>query len=450
MKRTEQIVPMTEEMLSKLARLVKYNSVQSEAQPGMPFGVGPAGCLEEGLQIAQELGFATTNLDNYCGYAEIGEGKDIIGIVAHLDIVPAGEGWDTDPFTMTRKGDMVYGRGVTDDKGAVIAGLYAMKLVQESGVKLNKRIRLLMGCNEETGSACMRYYNEHEEPITTGFTPDGYFPGIFGEKGGCGMLVHSKNTKILSMNGGFVSNAVCNHVVTVVSAADVDAGKLKKELSATPLVSFSVTEEDGKLTIDAVGVAAHASTPHLGVNAASYTMQALQNAGMEDDFVDFYMSHVGTTCDGVGIGLKIGDEYGDLTMNNGIVKTQDGEIFCTIDIRYPVTYTPADIYKLTEGKLEDEKGRIEIKHVGEPLFHDPNSELVQGLYNAYKEVTGDETRKPMVIGGGTYAKSIPGIIAFGCEFPDVDNHIHDKNESMSISDLQLQVDVYTQAILNLL
>ncbi len=450
MKRLEQIKPLTEEMLNNLARLVQYDSQLAEAIPGMPFGQGPADCLAEGLKIAEEMGFATKNLDNYCGYAEMGQGEEIIGIAAHLDVVPAGEGWDTDPFTMTRIGDTVYGRGVTDDKGAVIATLYAMDLVRKSGVPMNKRVRLLMGCNEETGSRCMKYYVEHEEPITAGFTPDGYFPGIFGEKGGCGMLFSSKNTKILSMNGGFVSNAVCNHCVTVIPNHSVCKDKLEAALAATPLKSFTLTEDDGKLTIDAQGVAAHASTPHLGVNAAAYTMEALQKAGMEDDFVDFYMSHIGTACDGSGIGLKIEDAYGALTLNNGIMKTENGVIYGTIDIRYPVTYTPEDIYKLTEGKLEDEKGKVEIRNVGTPLFHDPESPLVKGLYEAYTEVTGDTTRKPMVIGGGTYAKSIPGIIAFGCEFPEIDAHIHDKNECLTIEGLQTQVDIYTQAIINLL
>ena len=245
MKRIDEIRAKTPEMLENLSRLVKYDSQLGKALPGMPFGQGPADCLAEGLSIAEELGFSVKNLDNYCGYAEMGQGREIIGIAAHLDVVPAGEGWDTDPFTMVRKGDRVYGRGVTDDKGAVIAGLYAMDLVRKSGVPLRKRVRLLMGCNEETGSKCMEHYNEVEEPITAGFTPDGYFPGIFGEKGGCGMLVTSKKTGILSMNGGFVSNAVCNRCTTTIPGTAVEKAALEKALAGTPLKSFTVTEAEG-------------------------------------------------------------------------------------------------------------------------------------------------------------------------------------------------------------
>lgn len=438
-----------EEMIQALARLVKYNSVEGEALPGKPFGEAPAACLAEALQIAEEMGFETKNMENYCGYAEMGSGKDIIGIVGHLDVVPAGEGWETDPFTVVRKGDVIYGRGVNDDKGAVIASMFAMKAVKDMGIPMNKRVRLLMGCNEETGSACMQYYAEHGEPITTGFTPDGYFPGIFGEKGGMKLNFYSKHTNIISMNGGFVSNAVCNHCVTVVPADAVDVQKLK-DCFAADHIEAVVTEENGAITMDVQGVAAHASTPELGVNAAAFTMKALQDAGMKDDFVEFYMSHFGTTCDGVGIGAKVSDEYGALTLNNGIVKTADGVISGTIDIRYPVTLNPEKMRALVAPYLEDENGRIEIDHIGEPLFYPEDSELVKKLHEAYVEVIGDTKTQPMVIGGGTYAKSVPGIIAFGCEFPGEDNHIHDANESMKLEQFAQQVEIYKKAILKLL
>ena len=450
MKRMDKIEPMTDEMIAALGRLVRHESVQGDPLPGKPFGEGPAACLAEALQIAQDMGFSVANMENYCGYAEMGEGKDIIGLCAHLDVVPAGEGWDTDPYVMTRKGNLLYGRGVSDDKGAVIASLYAMKLVKESGVPLKKRVRLLMGCNEETGSACMAYYAKHGEPITAGFTPDGNFPGIHGEKGSCHMTARSKHTKILSMNGGFVSNAVCNRCVTKVPAAKVPEDALCSELKKTALTAWKVTEENGVLTIEAQGVAAHASTPLQGVNAAGCTMQALKNAGMQDDFVDFYLSHIGTACDGAGIGCKTEDAYGNLTLNNGIVRTENGQIICTIDIRYPVTLKPEQLRTMAEPYLEDSKGSITIDAVGEPLFYPEDSALVQNLLKAYQEVTGDSETRPMVIGGGTYAKSVPGIIAFGCEFPGDDNHIHDANESLKIRDFQMQVDIYAQAILNLL
>ena len=148
----EKIHATTEELLSNMERLVAIDSQLGTPAEGMPFGEGPAKVLHEALQIADELGFKTVNLDNYCGYAEMGEGEEIVGIAGHLDIVPAGGDWTYDPFKLTREGDYVYGRGTTDDKGPVMEALYAMKLLRDSGVKLNKRVRLIMGCNEENGS----------------------------------------------------------------------------------------------------------------------------------------------------------------------------------------------------------------------------------------------------------------------------------------------------------
>lgn len=180
MNTREQIHALSEEMLENLGKLVAVDSQLGTPSEGKPFGEGPAEALEIGLEIARELGFKTVNLDNYCGYAEMGEGEEIVGIAGHLDIVPVGGDWTYDPFKLTRDGDHVYGRGTTDDKGPVIEALYAMKLLKDSGVKLNKRVRLIMGCNEETGSKCMAHYNEVEEELSCGFTPDANFPCIHG------------------------------------------------------------------------------------------------------------------------------------------------------------------------------------------------------------------------------------------------------------------------------
>ena len=446
----EKIHALSEEMVANLGRLVAIDSQLGTPEEGKPFGEGPAKALSVGLQIAEEMGFRTVNLDIYCGYAEMGEGDEIVGIAGHLDIVPVGGDWSYNPFELTRKGDYVYGRGTTDDKGPVMEALYAMKLLRDSGVKLNKRVRLIMGCNEETGSRCMQHYNEVAEELSCGFTPDASFPCIHGEKGHMGMTVYSKNTKIIAMNGGFVSNAVCDNCTAVIPAEDGLKEKLEAAFANTKLQEYKVTEENGEIHIEAKGVPAHASTPTLGVNAAGVTFECLEKAGFEDDFVTFYNTHLGTSCDGAGIGLKFADAYGDLTFCNGIVKTEDGVISCTIDIRVPVTLKEEELRSMCEGKLEDENGRIEIRSVGESLFFPADSPLVTALYKAYVDVTGDTENKPMVIGGGTYAKSLKNIIAFGPEMPGIDYRIHSADENILVSGMEESVLIYMEAIKNLL
>lgn len=450
MQMREKIHALVPEMLEDLGKLVAIDSQLGTPSAGKPFGDGPAKALETALQIAEGMGFKTVNLDNYCGYAEMGEGEEIVGIAGHLDIVPVGGDWSYPPFQLTQEGDFVYGRGTTDDKGPVIEALYAMRLLRDSGIELNKRVRLIMGCNEETGSKCMEHYNQVEEPLSCGFTPDANFPCIHGEKGHMAMTAYSKNTKILSMNGGFVSNAVCDSCTTVVPSEAHLAERLEQALTKTKLQTYRVTEADGQITIYAKGVPAHASTPALGVNAAGVTMKCLAQAGFKDDFVAFYNQYIGTACDGAGVGLKIADAYGELTFCNGMVKTEKGVLVCSIDIRVPVTFTKEDILHRIEGNLEDANGRIQVDEIGEPLFYPKASSLVDALYTAYVQVTGDTKNQPMVIGGGTYAKTLKNIIAFGPEKLGTDYRIHGADEFILLSEMEEAVEIYKNAIQNLL
>ena len=264
------------------------------------------------------------------------------------------------------------------------------------------------------------------------------------------MMAYSKHTKILSMNGGFVTNAVCDSCMTVIPAAAGLKEKLEKELAETKLQEYRVTEENGEITIYAKGVPAHASTPTLGVNAAGVTFECLEKAGFEDDFVRFYNSHIGTACDGSGLDLKFQDAYGDLTLCNGIVKTENGEISCTIDIRFPVTLSTEQICTMCQNRLEDSDGYIEIQNLTEPLFFPRESPLVEALYKAYTDVTGDTANEPLVIGGGTYAKSLKNIIAFGPEKPGMDYHIHGADEFLLVPEMEEAVLIYMEAIKNLL
>ena len=293
-------------------------------------------------------------------------------------------------------------------------------------------------------------YNEVAEELSCGFTPDANYPCIHGEKGMLGMLATSKNTKIISINAGFVFNAVCDACTAEIPAEEGLKDRLEAAFAETKLQEYKVTEEDGKITIYAKGVSAHASTPAFGVNAAGVIFDCLAKAGFEDDFVEFYNSHIGTACDGSGIGLKCADEFGELTFCNGIVKKEDGVISATIDIRFPVTYYVEDMLKMCEGKLEDENGRIEIHTTTKPLFFPKESPLVEALYKAYTDVTGDTENKPLVIGGGTYAKSLKNIIAFGPEKPGVDYRIHGADEYTLVSEVEEAVHVYMEAIKNLL
>lgn len=444
------------EMVEKLGKLVSINSERGETAADAPFGEGPKKALDTALAMMQADGFKVRNLDNYAGYAEMGEGDGRIDIIAHLDVVPASmeDGWDSDPFQMIEKDGILYGRGVSDDKGAAVASMIAMKILRDLNVPLTKRIRLVLGTNEETGSKGLEYYASKEGAPDYGFTPDGDFPCICGEKGMIGAVYRSKKTAIHEIKGGTAGNIVCKKCYAVVDKCSFSKKTLEDYFN-NHNIEFELEENDAntvKLTVH--GVAAHASTPELGVNAISYLFSGLKEAGFQDPFVDFFCDRIGLHTDGEGLGLNVSDDYGALTLNCGVIGMKDGVIEGTIDTRFPVTMNARQVMKGTEGRLEDDGGIIILNPDGrkpvEPLFFSAESPLVSCLTDAYREVTGDTESQPLVIGGGTYAKEIDNTIAFGCAFPGKDYKIHNANEWCPVDDLLKQVEIYVAGIEKLL
>ena len=385
-------------MLNELGELVSYNSVYSEDVA--PFGSKNREVLDRALEIFESKGLKTKNLDYYCGYGEVGEGDEVIGILAHLDVVPCGEGWNSDPFKMTEKDGYVYGRGVTDDKGAVIASLYAIKYLLDTGYKFNKRVRLIVGCNEESGSKCIKHYVEKEGHIDYGFTPDADFPGIYGEKGMVGGLFAGKSDKILDIKGGDASNVVCKKVTCTLKPGCIDENKLDVFFKEN---NISYELNDNVLTV--YGKAAHASMPDLGVNAINYLMCGLYAAGIDDEFVSNFNKYIGLDLHGEKLGLEdVKDDVTNTSINIGLAFVQDENICLSIDCRFPIKTNKETVVPYFE-KMENFK----LLNAINPLYFDINSPFIKALEKAYRDVTGDNESKMQAIGGGTYAKSIESL-----------------------------------------
>ncbi len=436
-----------EEMKSDLAKLVSYNSILSEAKENAPFGEENALCLEEGLKLAEKCGMKATNLDYYCGYGEIGSGEEVVGVLGHLDIVPVGEGWNSDPLTLTLKDGKFYGRGVSDDKGAVVASAYAIRILKEMNTNFNKRVRLIMGCNEESGSQCLKYYVEKEGHIDCGFTPDASFPGVFGEKGMVAAKFSAPTTTILAIEGGSVSNVVCAKVKIEIPLNTVDLVKLEDEILKQGLKVEIESKDTVHITV--YGVAAHASTPEEGKNAIAHLMVALKKAGFEDNFVDFYNEKIALSTSGKYCNVELQDEYGALTFCNGVIKKEGNVVGVSIDIRFPVTLNCETVVSALKEGFASNSGSLEVLSTHEPLFFEKESPLVKSLVEAYRSVTHDVTSEPSTMGGGTYAKGINNCVAYGSTISR-DNHIHDANESLNEDEFYVLVEIYAQAILNLL
>lgn len=381
--------------------------------------------LRKALQICDGFGFRTKNIDDMLGYAEIGEGDELIGILCHLDVVPEGDGWTHDPFGCVISDGLVYGRGVIDDKGPAIASIFAMKDLLDSGEVPNKRIRIIFGTTEEDGEWYdMNYYVEHEELPSYGFTPDANFPGIYGEKG----IAQYKLTR-KTEGAGFK--------------------KIEGGTAPNMVPDFAEAELDNGEHIEAIGKAAHASLPHLGKNAISVLMDKLAGSGIA--FAEFYNSRIGFDYEGRSSGCDFRDEpSGGTTFNVGKITTKGDTLEMYIDIRYPVTVEVKDVTAALEKSMGEFDFAVELISHDKPVYMDKNGPVITRLKEAYRELTGDIESETELIGGGTYARAMNNIVAFGPLLPGREITEHQKNERIPMADLELARKIYKKALEKLL
>lgn len=431
-------------MKKDLSKLVSYNSVYATDE--LPFGSVNRKVLDEAINLMNEKGLMTNNLDYYCGYGQVGEGDKMVGILAHLDIVPAGQGWSNDPFEMIEKDGYLYGRGVSDDKGAAIASMYALKYLIDENYHFNKTFRLILGCNEETGSRCIKHYVEKCGHIDYGFTPDGNFPGIYAEKGMVAANIVGHSNKIIDIEGGEASNVVMKKLNIKVLNDSFDENKFKEYLNQKN-IEFEISKNE-TTDITVFGVAAHASMPDMGVNALNHCFEALYYSDFNDPFIDWYHKYFGLDVHGEKLGYEdLKDDISNTSINLGVAKKEGDDILITLDMRFPVKANSEDVERLLD--INNEYGKIVINKVTKPLYFDRELPMIKALKKAYEDVTGDKESEMMAIGGGTYAKAINNCIAFGCEFIGEDNHIHDVDEKLNIENFKKQVEIYIEAIKNL-
>ena len=399
-------------MIEDLKTLISFESVT--------FSPACQDALDYMLDKCSSFGFVTKKGQGY-GYGEIGQGEELMLIMGHLDVVPAGSGWQTNPFEAVIKDDGdIYGRGVMDDKGPMMAALYAMKDIYDAKIPLNKRVRILFGTAEELGDwDDIKAYKENEEWPTFGFTPDADFPLIYGEKGilQIELTMPIEDSGFLSVEGGDAPNMV----------ADWAKGQL----------------EDGQ-TIRTVGKSAHGSLPEMGENAISKLMAQAPNTTIGK----WYNQYIHTQTQGQDLGIFYEDEHSTpLSLNVGQIFVRDNQLVITMDIRYPVTHDYKEIISQMEKVLLPQM-QITIESHKEPIFMDKDGEVITKLMEAYYEVTKDPS-EPKVIGGGTYARSMPNIVAFGPVFEGVELSEHQPNEHIPVRDLERARLIYKKAILKL-
>lgn len=451
---------MKEQLVESTREIVRIRSVPEAAKPGMPFGEGIGKALKYALDLSGRLGFRTVNLDGYVGYAEYGDGKEIVGVLGHLDVVPEGEGWKHPPYGAEINEGRIYGRGSTDDKGPIIAALYGLKAIKEANLPLSRRVRIIFGTNEESGSKDIPYYLEKDEAPAAGFTPDGEYPVIYAEKGILFLNVIKKfekksksAIKLEYIKGGSAPNVVPDHCEAVLEIGDGKAVVLDKLDAYVKSTGYSITSRDsaGKLMLVSRGKSAHGSVPHLGENAIMHLLMFLSTLDFDGDvkeYIDFFSNNIKDETKGESLGLYLKDEIGELSLNVGVINVDEDGANVSLNIRYPVTFKTPDVMDVLMKKVETLGFEVKITMEQHPLYFPKDHQLIKVLSDVYREQTGMEPFL-LAIGGGTYAKEMPNTVAFGPLFPGKPDYNHQANEYIELDDLVLNAKIYGNAIYEL-
>lgn len=439
----ESIGTIQESMIQSISQSVSIASVIGDELENCPFGKEIDDVLNHTLELCKSFGFNTfKDKDGYYGYAEIGEGEELVGILGHLDVVPAGDinAWNTDPFKATIKDGKIFGRGTQDDKGPTISAIYAVKALLDSGIKLNKRVRFIFGTDEETLWRDMAKYNENKEEVPSfGFTPDSQFPCINAEKGLLQCLIKSDKPSGIILKGGDAFNAVPSKVEYNGEKQD----ELKIELER---LGYEHTSSENSITV--IGKSVHSQKCNEGINAIIRLCIALNNIGITSPAIKFVVEVIGEDAHANNILLNCEDVSGKLTCNIGKIDLSESKEVISLDVRIPVTVQKEEFTNSLQA-IANKYGLSYCEYDWAKSIYLPQDHfLIKTLRKVYEEETGLDST-PLSSGGATYARAIDNCVAFGMIFPWGKKTEHQPNEYIEIEDLIKATQIYALAIYEL-
>ncbi|WP_408007280.1 dipeptidase PepV [Pseudalkalibacillus sp. A8] len=453
-----------DDFIKDLQALLRFESIldPGTAKEGAPFGEGIHRTLIHLLEKGESDGFSSKNLDGYAGHLEFGKGEELIGILCHIDVVPAGDGWSSDPFAAELRDGKIFARGAIDDKGPTMAAYYAMKIIKDLGIELNRRVRMIIGTDEESNWRCVKHYFKHEEMPTMGFAPDASFPIINAEKGlyDCEWKQkeqgssESGDVQLVSFESGRRLNMVPDYAHAVLEGNSLDSLEVDfNSFIVDKQLNGTVQEENGQYKLLLEGLSYHGSKPEKGKNAGLYLASFLSRYSFDEEaqkFIRLANDYLTNDTEGAKLGVRDSDDItGPLTLNAGIMSytSKEGGRF-GLNLRYPVSHYFERMNSILK-EVGDKFGYElhEIEHLT-PHHVPKDHELIRKLMSVYEQHTGEEGYL-ISIGGGTYARSLDAGVAFGAQFPGDEEIAHQKNEYANIENLLKATAIYAQAIYEL-
>lgn len=453
-----------DDLLKDLETILRIDSVRddSKSTPDSPLGPGPREALEAFLAIGERDGFVTKNIDNLAGHIEFGDGEELMGVFGHVDVVPTGTGWNSDPFTPTIKDNRLYARGASDDKGPTMAAYHAIKLIRDLNLPTSKKLRLIIGTDEESGWACMTRYLEVERTPDFGFSPDADFPIINGEKGILTLHVETVNqnqstasTRIKQFDAGLRENMVPQDakVVLITNMSQETLSDRVNAFMSLHGVSATVVVNKGEAVIEMIGKASHGMAPMNGVNAATYLallLSELPLEGNDRNFVDLIVNYLHTEHWGQKLGVAyVDDVMGDVTMNPGVFQYDGVTGRIALNFRYPKGVTEESLTREVTNALAGYHVIIKAGKSQTPHYVPADDPLVKVLLDVYEKHTGEKGSEK-TIGGGTYGRLLERGVAYGAMFPHSIDTMHQANEFIDLDDLFNAFAIYAEAIYELI
>ena len=456
----KEVLNHKEDLLKDLFELLSVRSILgTDITEETPFGSGPREALDLILSFGERDGYKTKLVENKAGHIEVGQGEELFGILGHVDVVPVVEAdWTSHPFKPEIRDGKIFARGSLDDKGPTMAAYYAVKLLDKLGVKWNKRVRVIIGSDEETGFRCVEAYFKHEEQPASGFTPDAMFPLVYAEKARATFDHKLKfvledgnyNYKLVKFNGGQVLNMViASAKAELVGEVSDIKEKFENFLTQEKLDGEVTVEDTIKLTLK--GKAAHGSTPQYGINGATKLAEFLSTLGLDNNgknFVNYIVEKLANDPFGEKLGIDYSDnEMGEATYNYGILDydLEKKVGIVSTDCRHPMKF---DLVARLNGVKVDNID-IEVTSTKEAHYVPKDDELVTTLMDVYRKHTGDTKNDAFVLGGGTYARCLKKGVAFGLLFPGKEDTMHQANEYLEVEDLLLATAIYAEGIYKL-